>query len=75
MPAGFGHALIDRQLYLLKAWAKDDARRGAAGIPAEVAFATKPALARQMLAEALDSGLPCAWVLADAVDGSDHQTR
>lgn len=71
----FGQALIDRQLYLPEPWAKDDARRAAAGVPADVAFATKPALARRMIAEALDSGLPCAWVLADAVYGSDYQTR
>ena len=71
----FGQALIDRQLYLPEPWAKDDTRRAAAGVPPDVAFATKPALARRMIAEALDSGLPCAWVLADAVYGSDYQTR
>src|SRR3954468_11944030 len=37
-----GHALIDRELYLPKEWAEDPARRTAAGIAQEVAFATKP---------------------------------
>jgi SRSO17 transposase len=38
-------------------------------------FATKPAMARAMLAKALDTGIPCAWVLADAVYGSDYRLR
>lgn len=71
----FGQALIDRLLYLPEVWAKDEARRKAAGIPEEVTFATKPAMARAMLAQALDRGVPCAWVLADAVYGGDYQTR
>lgn len=71
----FGQALIDRRLYLPEAWAKDAARRRAAHIPEAVAFATKPAIARAMLADALDRGVPCAWVLADAAYGGDYQTR
>jgi len=71
----WGHALIDRQIYLPRDWADDAARRDRASIPPEVAFATKPALARAMIARALDAGLPCAWVLADALYGSDYQLR
>ena len=71
----FGQTLVDRRLYLPEAWAKDEARRRAAHIPQDVAFATKPAMARAMLAGALDKGLPCAWVLADAAYGGDYQTR
>ena len=71
----WGHALIDRQLYLPKDWAEDEVRRDRASIPPEVAFATKPALAREMVARTLDAGLPCAWVLADAIYGSDFQLR
>ena len=71
----WGHALIDRQLYLPQDWAEDEERRGRAGVPDEVAFATKPALARAMIARALEAGLPCAWVLGDAVYGSDHGLR
>jgi SRSO17 transposase len=71
----WGQALIDRQLYLPKEWAEDEGRRDGASIPPEVAFATKPALARAMIARALEAGLPCAWVLGDAVYGSDSGLR
>src|SRR5215510_4049211 len=47
-----GHALLDRALYLPKAWMQDRERCAQAGIPAERPFATKPALARDMLAQA-----------------------
>jgi SRSO17 transposase len=70
-----GHALIDRRLYLPKAWAEDDDRRKAACVPADVTFATKPAMAREMVARTLDATGSCAWVLADAVYGSDHSFR
>ena len=50
-------------------------RREKASVPPETAFATKPALAREMIADALDADLPCAWVLADALYGSDFRLR
>ncbi len=71
----FGHALIDRQLYLPKDWAADKARRKKAHVPEDIAFATKPAMARDMIARTLDAGLPCAWVLADALYGADSKVR
>ena len=71
----WGHALVDRQLYLPKDWAEDEARRRKARVPDDVAFATKPTMARAMIARLLDAGLPCAWVLADALYGSDYQLR
>src|SRR5436189_1394463 len=57
-----GQALIDRRLYLPEAWASDAARRAKAQVPADVAFATKPEIARDLIAAALDAGVPCAWV-------------
>lgn len=71
----WGHALIDRQLYLPKAWANDPERRAKGHVPEDVAFATKPAIACEMVARLLDEGAPCAFVLADAVYGSDHRFR
>jgi len=71
----FGHALIDRRLYLPKTWADDKDRRQKAHVPDEIQFATKPAMAREMVARLLDDHIPCAFVLADAVYGSDSQFR
>lgn len=71
----FGQALIDRQLYLPEGWAQDRSRRKEAHVPEDVDFATKPTLARAMIARALEAGLPCAWVLGDAVYGSDKRLR
>jgi SRSO17 transposase len=70
-----GHALIDRELYLPKEWSEDADRRAAAAIPDEIDFATKPALASEMIGRALDTGLPCAWVLGDEIYGSDRHLR
>jgi SRSO17 transposase len=70
-----GHGLVDRELYLPKAWTADPARCRAAGVPDQVGFATKPALARAMLARALDAGVPAAWVTGDEVYGADPRLR
>jgi SRSO17 transposase len=72
---GRGRAFLDRELYLPKGWADDDARRQEAGVPPRVRFATKPALARRMLERALDSGVPAAWVTGDEVYGSERRLR
>ena len=73
--SGKGHALIDRELYLPKEWTEDPARREAAGIAQEVGFATKPELARRMIARAIAADMPFAWVLGDEVYGSDRRLR
>jgi SRSO17 transposase len=70
-----GHALIDRALYLPEHWCADAERRTEAAIPEEAVFATKPALAKRMIARARDAGVPCARVLGDEVYGSDAKLR
>ena len=70
-----GHALIDRELYLPRSWIADRGRCRAAGIPEGTAFATKPALARRMLARALDARVPAGWVAGDEVYGADPGLR
>jgi len=70
-----GHALIDRELYLPRSWIADPGRCQAAGIPAGTGFATKPALARRMLARTLDAGVPAAWAAGDEVYGNDPGLR
>ena len=69
--AARGHAFVDRALYLPRSWVEDPDRRRAAGVPADVEFATKPALARQMIARVLDAGTPAGWVTGDEVYGAD----
>ncbi len=71
-----GRALIDRRLYLPeKSWSDDPERRSAAGIPETVQFATKPRLASEMIAAALDTGITASWVTGDEAYGQDPGLR
>uniref|UniRef100_UPI0035AC20FD IS701 family transposase n=1 Tax=Rhodococcus tibetensis TaxID=2965064 RepID=UPI0035AC20FD len=70
-----GRALIDRELYLPKAWTEDRDRRRAAGIDDEVAFATKPELAQTMIERALDAGMPFGWFTGDEAYGQVGKLR
>jgi SRSO17 transposase len=70
-----GTAFIDRALYLPQSWTSEPLRCRAAGVPAGTAFATKPALAKTMIARALDAGTPAMWVAADEVYGQDPKLR
>jgi SRSO17 transposase len=67
--SGKGHALIDRQLYLPKAWTSAPERLAAAHVPLGVTFATKPRLAVAMITRALAAAVPFAWVAADSIYG------
>jgi SRSO17 transposase len=66
---------VGYRLYLPKEWAEDAPRRKQAGVPDDVAFATKTAIALGLLDEALAQGLPRGFVLADAGYGSDTAFR
>jgi len=70
-----GHTLIDRELYLPQEWTADPGRCASVGVPAERAFATKPELARQMLARAFEAGLRAAWVTGDSIYGDVRGLR
>jgi hypothetical protein len=70
-----GHALIDREQYVPRGWIEDPDRCRLAGIPAQVGFAIKPALATRMLARSLDAGVPAAWVIGDEVYSADPGLR
>ena len=65
----YGHAFIDRALYLPKAWTDDTARMAKAHVPEGTGFATKPRLAVQMIRRAIAANVPFAWVAADTVSG------
>jgi SRSO17 transposase len=73
--ASSGRTLLDRELYLPKAWTEDRQRCAEAGIPADVEFATKPELAMRMLVRAIDAGVPAGWVAGDEVYGQYHRLR
>src|ERR671916_172914 len=70
-----GRGLIDRELYIPKDWFTDRQRCRTAGIPDEVEFATKPDLARGMIARALAAELPFKWVTADEAYGQIGRLR
>jgi SRSO17 transposase len=63
------------RLYLPEIWAQDEERRERAGVPEEISFATKPAIALQQIGEAVEEGIPTAPVLGDAGYGNDTQFR
>jgi SRSO17 transposase len=68
-------ALIDRELYLPQKWTADRDRCRAAGIGDEVPFATKPELARKMIARAVTAEVPFSWVAGDEVYGGNPGLR
>jgi SRSO17 transposase len=70
-----GQTLLDRELYLPKEWTADRERCRRAGIPDERTFATKPALAREMLQRTFAAGVVLAWVTGDCVYGDDRKLR
>ncbi len=63
------------RLYLPEEWAGDAPRREKAGVPEEIEFATKPAVALQQIQEAVAVGIPQGTVLADEVYGSNREFR
>lgn len=70
-----GSLPISYQLYLPQEWADDEARRHKAGVPDEVVFKTKPALAMEQIEAALAAGYPRGVVLADAAYGDETAWR
>ena len=65
-----GHAFLDRALYLPKEWTDAAVRMKAAYVPADVGFATKPQIARAMIARAIATRVPFSFVAADSVYGT-----
>jgi SRSO17 transposase len=66
---------VAHRLYLPEAWAADPERRRKAGVPEEVGFATKPAIALAELRAAVEAGIPRGTVLMDAGYGVDADLR
>ena len=70
-----GHAMIDRELYLPESWTSDADRLDAAGVPQDIEFLTKPALATGMLVRAVLAEVPARWLTGDEVYGADPRLR
>jgi SRSO17 transposase len=68
------HALVDVRLYLNKEWAKDKPRRKKCGVPSEIRFQTRHALALEMLSEH-GTRLPHAWIAGDDEMGRSSAFR
>jgi SRSO17 transposase len=62
-----GHAAVDRQLWLPREWAEDEARRDKTHVPQEQTYQERWQVALQMLDRCKD--VPHAWVTADSEFG------
>ncbi len=71
----YAHLPIDMTLYLGPKWADDPQYRKEAQIPADVQFATKPALTLEMLQRAQADGIPPGIVLGDSAFGDNGAFR
>ena len=63
------------RLYLPEAWCQDSERRRKTGIPEEIGFQAKPAIALQQMRQAIEQKIPVGVVLADAAYGNGTQFR
>ena len=66
---------LSYRLYLPREWAEDKARRRQAGVPRQIAFATKGEIAWAHIEAALASGIPRGIVLMDAGYGGETDLR
>jgi SRSO17 transposase len=69
------HVPIDFALYVPEPWCDDAKRRKAARIPKTLSFKTKPELALDLVARALDDEIPGEILLADAAYGNSVEFR
>jgi SRSO17 transposase len=63
------------RLYLPESWTSDRARRKETGIPDEIGFQTKPAIALAQIRQAVEQGVAPAPVLADSAYGNETRFR
>ncbi len=63
------------RLYLPMDWAEDVTRRDKAGVPLEIEFKTKPAIALDQIRWACKAGLPRGVALMDVAYGNDSRLR
>jgi len=71
----FASLPIAWRLYLPEVWAQDGKSRKKTGVPTEVRFQTKPAIALEQIRTAVECEIPIGVVLADAAYGTDTKFR
>jgi len=69
------HVPIDFALYMPKSWTDDPARCEKARVPDNLVFKTKPELALDLIARALEDKIPGDIVLVDAAYGGSSEFR
>ncbi|HET9257447.1 MAG TPA: IS701 family transposase [Pseudonocardiaceae bacterium] len=73
---GRDRVLVDRRLYMPQgSWMADPARCAEAGVPADLAFATRPEQVIEMIRAARAAGMPFAWFTADEEFGQNPGLR
>jgi SRSO17 transposase len=73
---GRDRVLVDRRLYMPEeSWLADPARCAAAGVPPDLAFATRPAQVIEMIRAARVARVPFAWFTADEEFGQNPGLR
>jgi len=70
-----GSLPVGYRLYLPREWSDDGERRQKAGVPEDIEFESKPALAMRQIEAALAAGYPRGVVLADAAYGDETAWR
>ncbi|MFE9934554.1 IS701 family transposase [Streptomyces sp. NPDC005533] len=70
-----GVAVVDRELYLSRAWTAERERCRVAKIPGEREFATKGDLAKVIVTRCPAAGLPASWVTAEEAYGHEWKFR
>jgi SRSO17 transposase len=63
------------RLYLPESWASDRERRKETGVPQEISFQTKPAIALAQIRQAVEQAIAPAPVLADSAYGNETRFR
>jgi SRSO17 transposase len=66
---------IAYRLHLPETWAEDPERRAKAGVPEEIGFETKTAIALGQIRQALEDDVPRGIVLGDAAYGDETEFR
>jgi hypothetical protein len=70
-----GQAWADFDVYMPQCWAEDPGRRRKAGVPQDLAFATKPELAINQVKRLMAAGARVLWAAADEVYGRCGEFR